>query len=103
MQLAQCKSRSCSECVLTDRTGFWRYIGGMPTFLRITPMIPTGGSLGDALHFYTEQMGFQILWQSGNGAGIYRDDVSFNLVENSNREWADNSSYSIGVSGLDKL
>jgi hypothetical protein len=75
----------------------------MPTFLTITPMIPTGGSLADALQFYTEQMGFHVTWQGGNGAGISRDDVSFNLVENSNRDWADNSSFSIGVSGLDAL
>jgi len=27
-------------------------------FLSITPMIPTGGSLKDALKFYKEQMGF---------------------------------------------
>ena len=83
--------------------GEQRYIGEMPSFLTITPMIPTGGSLADALKFYTEQMGFRVTWQSGNGAGISRDDVSFNLVENSNREWADNSSFSIGVSGLDAL
>lgn len=72
-------------------------------FLSVTPMIPTGQSLADALKFYTERMGFSITWQGGNGAGIARDGVSFNLVENSNREWSDNSSYSIGVSNLDAL
>jgi hypothetical protein len=71
--------------------------------LSVTPMIPTGGSLAEALGFYTEQMGFSVLWEGGGGAGIGRDGVAFNLVVNSNREWADNSSYSIGVSDLDAL
>jgi hypothetical protein len=71
--------------------------------ISITPMIPTGGSLADALKFFTGQMGFSVVWQSAGGAGIRRGTVSFNLVENNNREWADNSSYSIGVSDLDAL
>ena len=75
----------------------------MPAFHTITPMIPTGGSLAEALEFYTQQMGFRIDWQSDGGAGSSRDGVSFNLVENSNREWADNASFSIGVTGLDAL
>jgi len=66
-------------------------------------MIPTGGSISDALKFFTEQMGFSISWQSGGGAGVHRGDVGFTLVENSNREWADNTSFSIGVSDLDSL
>jgi uncharacterized glyoxalase superfamily protein PhnB len=74
-----------------------------PIFLSITPMIPTGGSLADALKFYKEQLGFSISWQSDTGAGISRDSVSFNLVENNNRDWIENSSYSIGVSDLDAL
>jgi hypothetical protein len=74
-----------------------------PSFLSVTPMIPTGGTLAEALKFYTEQMGFSISWKGDTGAGIVRDDVSFNLVVNSNREWIENSSYSIGVSDLDGL
>jgi len=73
------------------------------SLLSVTPMIPTGGSLADALKFYTEQMGFSIAWQAASGAGIARDSVAFNLVENSNRDWIDNSSFSIGVSDLDAL
>ena len=66
-------------------------------------MIPTGGGLSDALQFYREQMGFSVLWQAGGMAGISRDRISFNLVENSNRQWAENASFSIGVSDLDAL
>ncbi len=66
-------------------------------------MIPTGGTLAEALKFYQEQMGFAVTWRGGLGAGIRRDGVEFNLIENSNREWADNSSFSIGVSDLDAL
>jgi hypothetical protein len=74
-----------------------------PELLSVTPMIPAGGSLVDALRFYREEMGFTVTWQAEGGAGIRRDQIAFNLVVNSNREWADNSSYSIGVSDLDAL
>jgi hypothetical protein len=71
--------------------------------LSITPMIPTGGSLADALKFYQEQMGFSVQWQAGEMAGISRGRISFNLVENGNRQWIENASFSIGVCGLDAL
>jgi catechol 2,3-dioxygenase-like lactoylglutathione lyase family enzyme len=29
----------------------------------LTPLIPSGGSLAAALAFYTEHMGFSIVWQ----------------------------------------
>ena len=69
----------------------------------VTPMIPTGGSLAEALAFYTAQMGFSIAWQAAGMAGIERDGIAFNLVVNDNRAWADNASFSIGVSDLDAL
>ena len=69
----------------------------------ITPLIPAGNSLADALAFYTEQMGFSITWQAAGMAGIERDGIAFNLVVNDSREWAENSSFSIGVSDLDAL
>ena len=74
-----------------------------PTFLSVTPMIPTGGSLADALAFYTRHLGFSIVWQSETMAGVRRDRIAFNLVENGSREWSDNASFSIGVAGLDSL
>jgi len=74
-----------------------------PALRSITPMIPTGGSLEEALAFYTEQMGFSVVWKGGGGAGIRRDGIAFTLVENDNREWADNASFGIGVSDLDAL
>ncbi len=36
-------------------------------------------------------------------ASIVRDDVSFLLVENNDRQWAENASFSFGVSNLDAL
>ncbi len=69
----------------------------------ITPLIPAGGDLAKALAFYTEHMGFSVIWQGGNMAGIKRDDISFNLVKNDNREWIENTSFSIGVSDLEAL
>ena len=72
-------------------------------FHSVTPLIPTGGSLTAALAFYTEQMGFHVVWQDGSMAGIARDRVAFNLVENDDRAWAENASFSIGVSDLEAL
>ncbi|HEY3989037.1 MAG TPA: hypothetical protein VGM02_07050, partial [Acidobacteriaceae bacterium] len=74
-----------------------------PDFLSVTPMIPTGSPLVEALKFYTEQMGFSVQWTAEHGAGIARGAVAFNLVENSNREWIENTSLSIGVSNLEML
>ena len=78
----------------------------MPTkssFCTITPMIPAGPSMSDALVFFTGPMGFTLLWQAEGMAGIQRDAIEFNLVQNDNRAWADNASFSIGVSDLDAL
>ena len=69
----------------------------------ITPLIPAGRSLADELAFYTEHMGFSIAWQATGMAGIERDGIALNLVVNDSREWAENASFSIGVSDLDAL
>lgn len=67
----------------------------------VTPMIPTGGSLAEALEFYGGELGFTVQCQSDTMAGIQRDAVAFNLIENHTRVWIENSSHSIGVSDLD--
>jgi hypothetical protein len=69
----------------------------------VTTIIPTGGSLAEALAFYVGELGFTLQWRGPNMAGIQRDAVAFNLVENSTRAWIENSSHSIGVSDLDAL
>ncbi len=71
--------------------------------LSVTPMIPTGGPFRDALAFFIEQMGFSVVWEGEGVTGIRRDAVSFTLVENGSREWAENASFSIGVADLDGL
>ena len=71
--------------------------------LTITPMIPAGTNLPEALRFYTEQLGFTTLWQIDSMAGIRRDSIEINLVQNDVRAWADNASLSFGVSDLDAL
>jgi hypothetical protein len=43
------------------------------------------------------------VWKSAGGAGIRRDGIEFNLVVNNNRSWAENASFSIGVSNLEEL
>jgi len=72
-------------------------------FRSVTPLIPTGGSLADALAFYTLHMGFSVVWQSETMAGIRRDQIAFHLVANDDRAWAENASFSVGVVGLDAL
>ena len=74
-----------------------------PAMLSVTPLIPAGDNLADAVRFYTEQLGFVVTWQGGDMAGVRRDEVQFNLVKNSNREWAENASAGIGVADLDAL
>lgn len=69
----------------------------------VTPLIPAGPSLGEALDFYITGLGFSAIWQEGDMAGIERDGVGFHLVRNSERLWAENASFSIGVNGLDAL
>jgi hypothetical protein len=76
---------------------------GPSEFRSVTPLIPAGESLPDALAFYRSQLGFTVAWQSEDMAGLARGPVSFNLVRNGNRAWADNCSCSIGVSDLDAL
>ncbi len=73
------------------------------SLLSVVPLIPSGSSLADALTFYTHHMGFSIVWQSAGMAGIRRDGIAFNLVANDNQVWADNASFSIGVSDLEAL
>jgi len=95
---------ACGYLTYRRRTSFRCKVTPMKASLRsITPLIPTGGSLAEALAFYTEHMGFSIVWQGGSMAGIERDGAAFNLVENDNREWAYNASFSLGVSDLDAL
>ena len=70
----------------------------------VTPLIPSGRiSLAAALQFYTTHLGFAVRWQGPIMAGIGRDGIDFNLVENAAPEWVDNCSHSIGVSDLDAL
>jgi hypothetical protein len=66
-------------------------------------MIPTGGSLEEAVNFYRDHMGFTVDWQDVGMAAIRRGAIAFQLVVNDNKEWAWNSSYNIGVSDLDAL
>ncbi len=72
-------------------------------FSSITPMIPTGDSLANALDFYTTKMGFTVVWQYAEMAGIQRGAVMLNLVQNNEKTWADNASFSIGVTALEAL
>ena len=72
-------------------------------FRSVTPLIPSGGGLAEAVAFYTDHMGFSVVWQDAGMAGIRRDGIEFNLVQNDNQVWADNASFSIGVSDLEAL
>jgi catechol 2,3-dioxygenase-like lactoylglutathione lyase family enzyme len=69
----------------------------------ITPLLPAGPSLDDALAFYVDHLGFAVTWRGGDMAGIARDGVAFNLVVNDERAWADNASFSIATGDLEAL
>lgn len=75
----------------------------MVTLRSITPLVPAGPDLAQALAFYTQHLGFVVEWQGGEMAGVRRGAVALNLVRNANRVWAENSSASIGVDDLDAL
>lgn len=72
-----------------------------PQFQSVTPLLPAWPTVADDVRFYTEQMGFEIVWQGGNAAGVRRGAVAFTLIESDNRNWAENASASIGVDDLD--
>ena len=74
-----------------------------PQLKSVTPLLPTGGPLAAALEFFTTHLGFTMVWEGGGMAGVARDGIAFHLVENDNRAWADNASFSIGVEGLERL
>lgn len=75
----------------------------MVPFRSITPLVPAGGDLAEALALYTHHLGFTVEWQGGDMAGVRRGAVALNLVRNANRMWAENASASIGVADLDAL
>jgi len=77
--------------------------GAAAEFASITPLVPAGPSLDDALTLYVGAMGFRVVWRHVGMAGIERDGVAFNLLQNDDRHWADNSSFSIGVHDLPAL
>ena len=69
----------------------------------ITPFIPAGGDLAAEIAFYQGALGFEVLWQDSDFAGICRDGAGFVLVRNDVRAWADNASFNIAATGLDAL
>lgn len=72
-------------------------------FLSVTPLVPAGPSLADALDLYTRLLGFELVWEGAEMAGVRRGAVEFNLVRNSNRAWAENASFSVAVPDLEAL
>ena len=73
------------------------------TLRTVIPLIPAGGSLADAIAFFTDSLGFAVVWRSESMAGLRRDGIALNLVRNENRDWIGNSSVRIGVSDLEAL
>jgi uncharacterized glyoxalase superfamily protein PhnB len=72
-------------------------------FLTVTPLLPAGPSLAQALDFYSRHLGFTVAWQHGTMAGVRRGAVVLNLIENDTRAWIENASLGIGVDDLDAL
>jgi hypothetical protein len=74
-----------------------------PQLLSVTPLLPAGPSLDDALALYVGHLGFALDWRDGDMAGIHSGQIAFNLVVNDERAWADNASFSIATDNLDAL
>jgi catechol 2,3-dioxygenase-like lactoylglutathione lyase family enzyme len=72
-------------------------------FHDITPLVPAGADFAQAVAYYRDVLGFEIVWQAEEMAGVRRGHVAFNLVRNDERAWADNASFGIGVEDLDAL
>jgi hypothetical protein len=73
------------------------------SLLTIVPLIPSGTDFAEGLAFFVGHMGFEVLWRADGMAGIARDNVALNLVQNDNQAWAMNASFSIAVSNLADL
>lgn len=71
-------------------------------FLAVTALVPAGANLEAALELY-RRLGFAVEWESPDMAGVRRGNVAFNLVRNDNHDWANNTSFSIGVTDLNAL
>ena len=74
-----------------------------PSLTAVTPLLPAGQDLASALRFYTEHLGFAVVWHAGSMAGIRRGNVALNLIEKTTKDWIENASLSIGVDDLDAL
>jgi hypothetical protein len=72
-------------------------------FLSLTPLIPAGENLHEAVAYFTAKLGFGVVWQADGGAEVRRGAVVLHLVRNGDRHWAENCSCVIGVSDLDAL
>jgi catechol 2,3-dioxygenase-like lactoylglutathione lyase family enzyme len=75
----------------------------MATFLSLTPLSPGSADLDAALRFYVDHMGFEVAWRHGTMAGVRRGAIALNLVQNDDRAWAENTSYSVGTDDLEGL
>ena len=73
------------------------------SLLTIVPLIPSGADFAAGLAFFVEHMGFKVVWRADGMAGIARDNVAFNLVQNDTQAWAKNASFSVAVSNLADL
>ncbi len=67
-----------------------------PKMLCTTPMIPAGPDLNVAVSFYG-LLRFRQIWNHGEIAMVARDQVQIMLVQNSNRELAEQTSFRVGV------
>ncbi|MEP6754494.1 MAG: VOC family protein [Chthonomonadales bacterium] len=72
-------------------------------FKSLAPHTPAGPDIAAAIKFYTTEMGFEVVWKNDTMAQVKRGTVIFNLMQNDNKVWADNTSFSIGVDDLDAL
>lgn len=75
-------------------------------FQLLLPLLPTTGDVGQAIAFYRDKLGFDVLYVHGDPptmAEIRRGEVTLQLTEFSDRHVAENVALRIRVQGVDDL
>lgn len=69
-------------------------------FLSLKPFVPAGSDFEMARDFFVE-LGFIVVWDMGDYAGLENNGCSFILQRYNNKEFAENFMLSVGVEDAD--
>jgi catechol 2,3-dioxygenase-like lactoylglutathione lyase family enzyme len=69
-------------------------------FLSLKPFVPSGPDYEKARDFFVE-LGFRLVWEAGDYAGLENNNYGFILQRFNNKEFAENFMLSVGVENAD--